>query len=401
MAKKFYINRKINLRQALEKKSHFLFGPRGVGKSTHIRESLPSNVQIISLLGAEERIRLTENPAYLSQMIGDYRDVRDGKQVIVIDEIQKIPALLDEVHALIESHGIHFLLTGSSAKKLKRSAANLLAGRAWLLEMYGFIHAETPEIPLLRKLQYGSLPSVLLSDYPWEELKAYADTYLKEEIEGEATVRNLGQFVRFLKVAGIVSGQIINYASVARDASVTESTVRRYFEILIDSLLGVQVDPWRESKKRKAIKTSKFYLFDTGVLGVILDRRQLNRASNEFGVALEHWVLHELRAIRSIRRTHWNITYWRSTSGLEVDFCLDEKTAIEVKATERLTERDFKGLKALAEEGVFRRYVMVSFDKTTKKWIGKGYVPNGTQSLTIECWYIEDFLLALCKGEFD
>ena len=376
-------SRLLDLRAALTKKSHFLFGPRGVGKTTLIRSELSRDFQIISLLRGGERLRLLENPSHLRRML------LPGKKGVVIDEIQKVPALLDEVHDLIEEEGIRFLLTGSSARKLKRESANLLAGRARVLEMYGLIHAECPEVPLDIKLRFGSLPGVVLSEEPWEDLKAYTDTYLKEEIE-EGAVRNLGQFFRFLKVAAMQSGELLNYASVASDAGVAETTVRSYFDILKDTLLGAPLEPWRESKKRKAIQTVKFYLFDAGVRASLLDRRELVPGTPEYGAALEHWILHELRAVRSIRRTHWPIHYWRSTAGHEVDFCLGEETAIEVKGTSRLTEKHFRGLRALQEEKVFKKYIMVSQDRTTRRWEGG-----------IECWPVEECLLALAQGAWD
>ncbi len=377
-------SRTLDLKGAVQAKSHFLFGPRGVGKTSLIRETLVPEYQLISLLRSEDRLRLIENPGYLRNMI----DPR--KKGVVIDEIQKIPDLLDEVHALIEEKKIRFLLTGSSARKLKRSSANLLGGRARVLEMFGVTHGESPSVPLERKLHYGSLPSVLLSDDPWADLKAYTDTYLKQEIEEEAAVRNLGQFVRFLKIAALSSGQLLNYSSVSSDSGVPETTVRAYFELLRDTLIGTELEPWRLSKKRKAIQTVKFYLFDPGVQAALIDRKELNRNSDDFGIALEHWILHELRCHRSYRKTHEPISFWRSTAGHEVDFCLDDRVAIEVKSTNRLSERHFKGLRALQEEKKFKRFVMVSFDTGARQWDGG-----------IECYPVEDFLHALWSGHFD
>lgn len=375
--------RRLNLRDLMKAKSHFLFGPRGVGKTTLIRETLSKDYQVISLLKGEDRIRLLENPSNLRRMIDP------NKKGIVIDEIQKIPDLLDEVHALIEEQKIKFLLTGSSARKLKRHSANLLGGRARVLELFGITHAESQSIPLETKLKWGTLPSVLLSEDPWEDLKAYTDAYLKEEIEEEAAVRNLGQFVRFLKVAALQSGELLNYAAVANDAGVAETTVRSYFEILRDTLIGYALEPWRESKKRKAIQTVKFYLFDPGIQRALLDRKSFDRNSTEFGTALENWILHELRAYRSYHRTHAPLSFWRSTAQHEVDFCLGDQIAIEVKSTQRLTDRHFHGLKALQEEKIFKRFIMVSFDSSTRNWDGG-----------IECFPVETFLLALAAGEF-
>lgn len=376
--------RALNLRSAINAKSHFLFGPRGVGKTTLIRETLAADFQVISLLRSQDRLRLLEDPSHLRRMI----DLK--KKGVVIDEIQKVPELLDEIQDLIEEEKIKFLLTGSSARKLKRHAANLLGGRARVLEMYGVTHCESPNIPIDSKLKWGSLPAVLLSEDPWEDLKAYTDTYLKEEIEEEAAVRNLGQFLRFLKVAAIQSSQLLNYAAVSSDAGVPETTVRAYFEILKDTLIGIPLEPWNLSRKRKAIQTVKFFIFDPGVQRALLDQKELNRNSNEFGVALEHWIFHELRSYRSYQRTHEPITFWRSTAQHEVDFCLGDRVAIEVKGTRRLTERHFHGLKALKEEGIFKRLVMVSFDQSVRRWEG-GF----------ECYPVEEFLIALSEGEFN
>lgn len=376
--------RSLDLKGAIESKSHFLFGPRGVGKTTLIRETLAEDYQVISLLRSEDRIRLLENPSHLRRMIDS------KKKGVIIDEIQKIPDLLDEIHDLIEEEKIKFLLTGSSARKLKRHSANLLGGRARVLELFGMTHSESPTIPIESKLKWGSLPSVLLSDDPWEDLKAYTDTYLKEEIEEEASVRNLGQFVRFLKVAALQSGELLNYAAVASDSGTPETTVRAYFEILKDTLIGYALEPWRESKKRKAIQTVKFYLFDSGVQRALLDQKNLDRNSPQYGTALENWILHELRAHRSYARTHVPLCFWRSTAKHEVDFCLGDQIAIEVKSTTKLTSRHFQGLNALKEENVFKRFIMVSCDQSTHKWEGG-----------IECYPVEAFLLALSAGEFD
>jgi predicted AAA+ superfamily ATPase len=376
--------RLLDLKKIMVSKSHFLFGPRGVGKTTLIRETLRDDFQVISLLRSEERIRLIENPSEIRKLI------QKNQKKVVIDEIQKIPDLLNEVQDLIEEDKIKFLLTGSSARKLKRQSANLLGGRARVIEMYGVTHSESPEIPLEYKLQYGGLPGIITSDDPWQDLKAYADTYLKEEIEEEAAVRNLGQFLRFLKTAALCSGQLLNYARVASDSGVPETTVRAYFEILLDTLIGTHLEPWKESKKRKAIQTVKFYFFDCGVRAALIDQKSLNRNSTDFGTALEHWILHELRCYRSYQRTHQPITFWRSTADHEVDFCLGNEIAIEVKSTQRLGDSHFKGLIALKEEKIFKRFIMISFDRATKKW-GHG----------IECFTVEAFIQALWRGEFN
>lgn len=324
-----------------------------------IRKTLAQDHQVISLLRAETRMRLLENPSYLFNMIDP------AKKGIVIDEIQKIPDLLDEIYDLIEEKKIKFLMTGSSARKLKRQHANLLGGRAKVLEMFGVTHLETPEIPLLKKIEFGSLPAILQSEDPWDDLKSYADTYLKEEIEEEAATRNISQFLRFLKIAALQSVQLLNYAGIANDVGLSESTVRSYFQILKDTLIGYPLEPCAESKKRKAIQTVKFYLFDGGVQAALVDRKHLNRNSPDFGVALEHWILHELRAWKSYKRNHLPIHFWCSTAKHEVDFCIGVDLAIEVKTTTRLSKVHFlKFMRTMESVGWVASNFQTKFEET-------------------------------------
>lgn len=369
-------NRTLDLHALVEKKSHFLFGPRSTGKSTLIRQTLP-NYQIIDLLDSNTRLRLLQRPADLKNML------RSDATGFVIDEVQKIPELLDEVHWLIENKKFRFLLTGSSARKLKRGAANLLAGRARTANLFPLTYNEIPDFNLERALSFGLLPSIYNSDDPWDDLKAYVDNYLKEEVLEESLVRNLGNYSRFLFTAATQSGQLLNYSAVASDAQLSEGTVRSYYQILSDTLIGDVLEPWRESKKRKAIQTAKFYYFDIGVTHALLDIRTLPPHSDTYGRAFEAWILMELKAYISYRRLHKKLTYWRSVNKQEVDFCIGNEIAIETKIKRNVSSRDLIGLRALKEEKVFKKYYLVSFD------------PIETNNDGIQCVFWKNFIEAL------
>jgi predicted AAA+ superfamily ATPase len=354
------IDRYLNLPQLLEKKSFFLFGPRATGKTFLIREQLADQALVIDLLRSDLYLRLSGSPSDLEALI-----VAHGPcSVVVIDEVQKAPQLLDEVHRLIESRGLKFLLTGSSARKLRRGQANLLAGRAWQANLFPltWMELKEPRFALDRYLRYGGLPTVYLSQDPQEELHAYVNTYLYEEIQAEGLVRRLPQFARFLQVAALSSGQVLNFASIGSDAQTPPSTVREYYYLLEDTLLGFMLPPWTKSRKRKAIATAKFYLFDTGVMHTLAGTESLDRNSDLYGRSFEHWLAMELRAALSYRRENKALSYWRSTHQQEVDFIIGNEAAIEVKASKRVSERDGQGLRALKEEGTIKRFYLVSQD---------------------------------------
>jgi len=354
------VARYLQLPQLLEKKSFFLFGPRATGKTFLIREQLADRALVIDLLRTDFSLRLSRAPTDLEALIA----AAGSPSVVVIDEVQKVPQLLDEVHRLIESRGIKFLLTGSSARKLRRGQANLLAGRAWQANLFPLTWTELKEqrFDLDRYLRYGGLPTVYLSAEPREELQAYARTYLAEEIQAEGLVRRLPQFARFLQVAALSNGQMLNFAGIGADAQVSPSTVREYYYLLEDTLLGFMLPPWTKSRKRKAIATAKFYLFDTGVTHTLAGTEALDRNSDLYGRSFEQWIAMELRAALSYQRTHQELAYWRSTHQQEVDFIIGDEVAIEVKASQRVSERDGRGLQALQEEGMLKRFYLVSQD---------------------------------------
>jgi predicted AAA+ superfamily ATPase len=332
-----------------------------VGKSFWIRQTLPE-ATLIDLLQSDVFGEYASRPALLRERYG-----KRGPGLIVIDEIQKLPALLDEVHWLIEHTGRSFLLTGSSARKLRRGHANLLAGRAWRRMMVPLSASEVGDLDLERAMLSGLLPPHYLSPDPREELRAYVGDYLREEIAGEALVRNLPAFAEFLRVAALTTSELLNYTNVARETGVSAKVVRTYFDILEDTWLGFRVAPWKRARRRRLIETEKFYLFDVGVAN-FLARREPRPGSAEFGKSFEHWVLMELRAWQAYLAPDVPIWFWRTSAGHEVDFVVgDLDLAVEVKGTGRVHEGDLRGLAALAEEQRVRRRIVVSLEREPRR----------------------------------
>jgi len=377
------IRRQLQLAPLLEMKSFFLFGPRSTGKTTLIRKQLAKTATIIDLLDSRYFLRLSADPHELESLIS-----AAPADITVIDEIQRIPELLNEIHRLIETRNITFLLTGSSARKLRRGKANLLAGRVWNTGMFPLIHREIGDFDLSRYLRYGGLPAVYLSEHPEEQLDAYVNTYLKEEILAEGLIRRLPPFSRFLKTMALANGDMINFTKLANDAQVPPSTVTEYVGLLEDTLVGFLLPAWTESKKRKAIKTGKFYFFDPGVTHTLAWTETLDRNSNLYGKSFEQFICMELRAYLSYRRKKLPLTFWRSKNGHEVDFLIGVKTAIEVKASKKISRHDFKSLRYLKEEGVFQHLLLVSQD------------PVSSRNDDILCIHWKKFLSDLWKDKF-
>ena len=356
-----YINRNVDLCKILENKSLFLFGPRQTGKSSFIKNQLMNTdvAMFWTLLDGRLRLKVLADPSILRQEV-EVRNLRDC--IIIIDEIQKCPELLDEVHFLIEERNIRFLLTGSSARKLRNSGVNLLGGRATQRHFHPFNFAEIgnhPNYNLSYIFEHGLLPSMFLSSDIEEDLSAYVDTYLTEEIAAEGFSRNIPNFARFLTVASVSNSQLINYTNIASDSQVPVQTVKQWFQVLEDTLLGYQVESFTNTKKRKAITTSKFYFFDIGIARALRNIPAPKENTTEFGEYFEHLICMELKSWIDYKHPRSKLTYWRSTSNMEVDFCVDEEIAIEVKSSSNVNEKHLKGLKALREEGIFKRYVVV------------------------------------------
>jgi len=360
-----YIPRQMNLLEATRTRSCFLFGPRQTGKSMLVRETLPPETPVYNLLDHRVFLDLSSDPSRIRQEM-EARNLRD--KLVVVDEIQKLPVLMDEVHLLIETRGLRFLLTGSSARKLKRSGVNLLGGRARSRHLHPLSWKELgAAFQLERALDFGLLPSMYGSEEPREDLRAYVGTYLKEEIADEGLTRNVPAFSRFLEVAAACSGHMFNKTAVASDAKVPRTTVNEYFEILKDTLIGRELPPWNRSEKRKAIETPKFYLFDIGVVRALLQSPPLAPKSQAFGDAFEHFLFHELQTYVDARRPGMELAYWRSTADHEVDFILGGETAIEVKSTRQVSPRDLRGLKALGEEGRMKHLILVCQEEVPRQ----------------------------------
>ena len=346
-------SRILDLKSLLRHRSIFLFGARQTGKSTLLRSRFPEAV-FFDLLEADTFRELSARPEYMRQT------VPPGTKLVVIDEVQKLPGILDEVHLMIErDKELRFILTGSSARKLKRGGANLLAGRAWLTHLHPLVFAEIGSGRLIERLNRGSLPAVLDSELPHEDLKAYVGTYLQEEIRAEGLTRSVENFSRFLEVAGACNGEQVNFTEVGSDAGVPPRTVREYFQILEDTLIAYLLPAYRKTVKRKPVATAKFYFFDIGVANTLLKRGEIVPGSDTFGRALEHLIFLELRAWLDYTRSDLPLTYWRSRSRIEVDFVIGDKIAIEVKGKPRVTRRDLKGLRALDEELQLKRKIVV------------------------------------------
>lgn len=330
------------------KKSFFLFGPRGTGKTTWLKRNFKQSVYL-DLLDSKLRRTLSAQPEKLEDYIPP-----KYKHWIILDEVQKIPELLNEVHRLIENKKFKFILTGSSARSLRRKGVNLLAGRALT---YYFHPLTTPELAddfnLVRSLQYGHLPLACTQKNPDKFLNSYLDTYLREEILQESLTRNIGNFSRFLEVAAFSQGEVLNVNQVATESQLERKTAENYFKILEDLLIGVRLPVFSKRAKRKLIKHNKFYYFDVGVFRTLRPSGPLDSASEIDGPALETLFLQEIRAINDYHDLGYQIYYWRSTTGLEVDFILYGKKgllAFEIKRTSTLTKKDLNGLKAFKKD---------------------------------------------------
>lgn len=340
-------------------RSIFLWGPRKTGKSCWIQSQV-NNSWTINLLESDTFLEFAARPALLRER---FAKLEARPEWVVIDEVQKLPLLLDEVHWLIENADARFLLTGSSARKLRRGQANLLGGRAWRREMRPFCLAELASHPweLESLCRSGLIPPHYLADEPHEDLAAYVGDYLKEEIAAEASAQSLPVFAEFLRVAALTNGEIMNFTNLSREVGTSARVVRSYFEILEDTLLGERLPAYRKGVTRRLLQTDKFYLFDVG-LANFLCRRKPSQGTPEFGKSFEHFVWMEIQAWKAYKQRDLELSYWRTTSGFEVDFIFnDREVAVEVKSG-RVHETDLKGLTALADDGPVAERMLVSLD---------------------------------------
>jgi len=340
--------------------SAFLWGPRKTGKSYWLRHHYPKAI-LIDLLKTDVYGEYVARPSLLRERFSDHNGV------IVIDEVQMAPDLLNEVHWLIENSHIPFLLTGSSARKLRRSHANLLGGRARRFEMMPLTYVETAGFDIEQVMISGLLPPHFLADDPVSDLRGYIGDYLKEEIASEALARSIPAFAEFLRISAVTNGELLNYTNVARESGVSAKIVRGYFEILEDTLLGFRLQPWRRAKTRRLIETEKFYWFDIGVAN-FLAHRAPRIGSPEFGKSFEHYILMELRAWCAYRQPELSLSFWRTASGYEVDFILgDFHAAIEVKGGARVHDGDLAPLRALAQEHSIKFPMVVCMEKIPRR----------------------------------
>lgn len=374
------VHRVLDLPALLAKKSHFLLGPRQTGKTFLIQHTL-SKARVYDLLDHSVYLALSQNPGRIAQ------ELMPADRIVVIDEIQRLPELLNEVHRLIEKGGRRFLLTGSSARKLRRSGVNLLGGRARTKYLHPLTFKELgDQFNLAKATERGLLPSIYFSDDPRADLQSYAGAYLQQEIVAEGVTRNVPAFSRFLKVAAFCNGTIVNFTNIANDAQVKRTTVYEYFEILKDTLVLYELPAWRKTKKRKPLASSKYFFFDVGVVSALQGRR-FRPGTPEFGEAVETYVMHELISYRDYVSDE-PLSYWRSTTNFEVDFILGDHTAVEVKAKENVSDQDLKSLRAFAEEKQLKRYVCVSLEPRARKIDGISVLP------------LIEFLEALWNNEY-
>lgn len=376
-----YIKRYTDLNALVKKKSYFLLGPRQTGKTFLVHHTMPE-FRVYDLLDSAVYLALSQRPARLEE------ELNLDTRVIVIDEIQRLPELLNEVQRLIENKGIRFLLTGSSARKLRRGGVNLLGGRARTQYLHPLTYRELGDrFDLQRAIERGLLPSIYFSEDPKADLEAYIGTYLQQEIAAECATRNVPAFSRFLRIAAFYNASVVNFTNVANDAQVARTTVYEYFDILRDTLLIHEVPAWKLTKKRKPLVSSKYYFFDVGVVSA-LQGRLIKSKTPEFGAAFETYLLHELISYRDYVSNE-SVEYWCSASGFEVDFIFGGHTAIEIKAKDNVALQDLKSLRALAEEKKLKRYLCVSLEKRPRHLEGISILPY------------RHFLDALWNGEYN
>ena len=363
-----YINRILDIQDRLKRKSMFLFGPRQTGKTAMIDNQLDDDVRLVwSLLNANIRRRCQSDPSVLRDELAT-RGIKDG--LVVIDEIQKVPDLLDEVHLMIEETDIRFLMTASSARRLRETGVNLLGGRAGKMNLHPFVWPEIRQFkPTLdRILTYGMLPSVFLSEEPDEVLDDYINVYLQEEIAGEGLVRQLPKFERFLEVAALTNSQGINYSNIASDVMMSRDSIREWYGILYDTMIGFAIPPYTRTKKRKAVETERFYYFDVGLVRFLQNLTEVSDTHSEYGKLFESYIAQELSAYLDYGRKRERLSYWRTRqSSFEVDFTIGDQVAVETKTTKLVNEKkDLRGLRALKEEGIFKKYIVVSRDEISR-----------------------------------
>ena len=361
----------------------FLFGGRQVGKSTLLKERFPKSVYF-DLLNSELRNRFRQHPEEFRESLLRY----PPETLVIVDEIQKVPDLLDEVHWLMVNKGLYFILSGSSARKLKKSGANNLGGRAIPETLFPLVSAEIPDFNLDRAIQNGMIPRHYMVANARNRLKAYIELYLKEEIIEEAAVQNVDDFIRFLEIAAISDGEMLNFENVASDCGVSANTAKAYYKILCETLLGFEIPAYRKVIKRKLSKASRFYFFDVGIANYLTGRHHLAPKTPEYGHAFEHLVIQEIVAYLGYSDSDEELTYWHTYENIEVDAVIgDARIAIEIKSTDNVQPAHKKGLAEFAKEHPNVRQILVSRDRISRR------------SGEVDLYYVTDFFKALWDGE--
>lgn len=361
----------------------FLFGARQTGKSTLLKERFKGEIYY-DLLDPELRKFFKRNPNALKEALKD----KPSGTLVIIDEIQKVPELLDIVHSLMVDNGLWFILSGSSARKLKKSSANTLGGRAIPETLYPLVWPEVTDFQLDRAVQNGMIPRHYMVEDATKRLKGYVEVYLNEEIREEGEVRELDAFERFMEIAAISDGEMLNYSNIASDCGVSVKTVQSYFQILYDTLIGYEIPAYRKTVKRKIVQAPRFYYFDVGLANYLMGRYFLKRGTDDYGHAFEHLVIQEIIAYKGYNDKKEIISYWRTYDKKEVDVVIgDAKVAIEIKSSEQIKTKHKAGLRAFKEEHPDCRLILVSLEVVTRT------------SEDIEMIYVLDFFKKLWGGE--
>jgi len=361
----------------------FLFGARQVGKSTLLQERFKDAIYF-DLLIPNIRKRFKRNPELFKETL----ETKPKGTLVIVDEIQKVPELLDIVHWLMVNRGIHFILSSSSSRKLKRSGANTLGGRAEPRILYPLVWPEITDFQIDKAVQNGTIPRHYLVEDATDRLEAYVDVYLKEEICEEALAQDIDTFERFMEVAAISDGEMLNYLNIATDCGISAKTAKSYFQILYDTMVGFEIPAYRRVIKRKVVQSPKFYYFDVGIANFLMGRQNLKRGSDSYGHAFEHYVMQEIVAYRGYFRRREEISYWHTYNHIEVDAIIgDAKVAIEIKSCEAVKTKHKSGLKAFKEEHPDCRLILVSLDPITRM--------SGDKELM----YVTDFLKLLWSGK--
>ena len=371
--------------ETLSEDTTFLFGARQTGKTTLLLQLFP-NARFYDLLESNTFERLQRNPSLLRQDL----EMCENGTLVIIDEVQSLPILLNEVQWLIVRKGLRFILSGSSARKLKRGSTNMLGGRAMQTNLYPLVSAEIPDFDLIKAVNQGMIPRHYLAkaDKYWAMVQAYVAVYLREEIKAEALVRNLSTFTRFLEAAALTDGEMVNYSNIAQDCGIDSKTVAAYFSILEETLIGYMVPAYSKVVKRKVRQAPRFYYFDVSIPNYLLGRRALQPGSTDFGHAFEHLVIQEIIAYLGYHGKLDKLSYWHTYNDYEVDAVLgDAEVGIEIKSTEEVQSRHLHGLKAFKEEHPDVRMMVVSLD------------PNPRLFKEVEVWPVKQFFDQLWAGK--